>query len=104
MNRTYTGIVVAERPAIGNRPLLRFCPIGEADRRLRLTRLDSGEIGLLAEEELDLTPYIGQTISVNGRCGRNWIYGVNTIRIDASRPAGEPEPIERTNRSSGIPA
>src|SRR5215212_5015435 len=59
MNRIYTGIVVAEQPAIGNRPLLRFCPIGEADRRLRLTGLDTGDIGLLAEEELDLTPYIG---------------------------------------------
>jgi hypothetical protein len=103
MNRIYTGIVVAEQPAIGNRPLLRFCPIGEADRRLRLTRLDSGEIGLLAEEELDLTPYIGTTISVIGRCGRNWIYGVREIRTDG-RPAGGPEPIERTSARSGVAA
>ncbi|HVK37855.1 MAG TPA: hypothetical protein VNA88_04945 [Candidatus Kapabacteria bacterium] len=102
MNRTYTGVVVAERPAIGNRPLLRFCPVGEPDRRLRLTHLDSGEIGLLAEEELDLTAYIGMTISVHGRAGRNWIYGVREVRTDASRTVAEPEPLERSGARKEI--
>lgn len=94
--RAYTGIVVAERPSIGNRPLVRFCPIGEPDRRLRLTRLEAGDVGLLADEELDLSPFIGQSITVIGRAGRNWMYGVNAIRTETGRPTGAPEPIERT--------
>jgi hypothetical protein len=100
MMRAHTGIVVAERPAIGNRPLLRFSPINEPARRLRLTRLDAGEIGLLAEEELDLTPYIGCMITVIGRSGRNWIYGVNEIRTDAVRTINTPEPVERLGSRS----
>jgi hypothetical protein len=79
-------MVIAERPSIGHRPLLRFCPIDEPERRLRLTRLDAGEIGLLADEEIDLTPFIGTTISVVGRSGRNWIYGVTGIRTESARP------------------
>lgn len=100
MIRMYTGVVVAERPAIGNRPLLRFCPANEPERRLRLTRLDGGEIGLLAEEEIDLTPYIGRTIGVVGRCGRNWIYGVDVVCTDAVGTDPEPRSIERTARAT----
>jgi hypothetical protein len=104
MMRAHTGIVIAERPAIGSRPLLRFCPIGEPERRLRLTRLDAGEIGLLAEEELDLTPFIGRTITVVGRTGRNWIYGVNEVRVEGARATNDAPPIERASARATVTA
>lgn len=98
MNRAYTGVVIAERSPIGSRPLLRFCPVGDNDRHLRLTRLTSGDIGVLAEEELDLSPYVGMMITVVGRCGRNWVYGVNEIRTSSATSLESTRSAAQTRR------